>query len=29
MSGRTEWLIIGAAMVVVGAGMLFLGKRRP
>jgi len=29
MSGRTEWLIIGAAMVVVGAGVLFLGNRRP
>jgi hypothetical protein len=29
MSGRTEWLIIGAAMVVVGVGVLFLGNRRP
>jgi hypothetical protein len=29
MSGRSEWLIIGAAMVVVGAGVLFLGNRRP
>ena len=29
MSGRTEWLMIGAAMVVVGAGVLFLANRRP
>jgi hypothetical protein len=29
MSGRTEWLIIGAAMVVVGVGVLFLGNWRP
>ena len=27
MSGRTEWLIIGAAMVVVGAGVLVVGSR--
>ena len=25
MSGRTEWLYIGAAMVVVGAGVLVVG----
>lgn len=28
MSGRPEWLIIGAAMVVVGAGVLILANRR-
>ncbi len=28
MSGRTEWLIIGAVMVVVGAGILFLNNRQ-
>jgi len=29
MSGRTEWLIIGAVMAIVGVGVLFLGNRRP
>jgi hypothetical protein len=28
MSGRSEWLVIGAAMVVVGAGVLVLGNRK-
>jgi hypothetical protein len=28
MSGRTEWLIIGTAMVAVGVGVLFLNNRR-
>ncbi len=28
MSGRPEWLIIGTAMVVVGAGVLILANRR-
>ena len=27
MSGRTEWLYIGAVMVVVGAGVLVVGNR--
>ena len=29
MSGRTEWLYIGAAMVVVGVAVLVVGNRRP
>ena len=29
MNGRTEWVVIGAVMVVAGAGLLLFANRRP